>query len=312
MRAHAPIAAIALVLSACTAAPTTSASTQPTSGAERVPPTPPRSVLPEARRALMRFDMRRIRSTPLAAELAPLFSRSPVARRFIGGSGLDPIRDLELLVVASTDVHWRGPLAVGSHWTFLMRHSLDRDVARERLARVAAGAPLVFREHQGLPAAELPDTGGDVPHSIVLVDDHDAVIAPSDDVPRVLDAARDQRAHDPTGARELDPAYAREPAELVLVEGVEIAAYRGLPETRALSLRALSMADGSGARVVGTLSYASAADAAQASRTIVGLALVLGARASGISADGAVVHVDVPLSWAVVHAIVALVLTSSA
>ena len=186
--------------------------------------------IPEGRAIFMRYQLRRIRDTPLAPTLDEIFQTSPVARAFIGDSGLSPTRYLDVLLVGAPTLSWRGLGAASGQWVFVLRHHIEDDAARSRLAQIDAQSPLLFREHQGRVSAALPTTSLRHPHIMMLTRPYEAVVLPEAELTRGIAVATDHDTRDPARQRAMDPDFVSPASELMVVEAMRLPRFPGLPE----------------------------------------------------------------------------------
>lgn len=263
--------------------------------------------IPEGRAIFMRYHLRRIRDTPLAPSLEETFQTSPVARAFIGDSGLSPTRDLDAVLVGAPTLSWRGLGAAAGQWVFVLRHHLDEEPARERLSRIDAQSPLLFREHQGRVSAALPTTTLHQPHLMVLTRPHEAVVLPEAELPRGIAVAADHDARDPSRARAMDPDFVSPVTELMMIEATRLPRFPGLPEHgRARVEVHLAPASEAGGeprvRLLGSLVCETEQAAIDAEPAVRALAAILGGGSEQVSRSGATItgELVVPMAQAVV------------
>lgn len=156
-------------------------------GRAEVPAEPP-SFLPADARVVVRVDLARVRRSPVAADVESALVATTMWQELAGGTGIRPVEHVDALLVGADDVYADRRVAV-------VRYPGTEAWARERLlaASVARSIPLAFREESGFSVTPLP-VALRVPHSLVFTAPHELVIAPSDDVERVIAIARDHAA----------------------------------------------------------------------------------------------------------------------
>lgn len=180
--------------------------------------------LPRGQRVSARVHTSLARRLPFAVEASSVAQSSATWARLFGASGLDPIRDIDALAVASDAVR-------GTRRTIIVRFAVDDADVRAALSRMvaAAGAPLDWHDVAGFSVLTLP-LDGTVPHSLVLTARHEAVVTPSDDVQRIVTIAREQarlrRAPDDV----VEPSLVFTPDELFTAETTDaISGSAGMP-----------------------------------------------------------------------------------
>ena len=143
---------------------------------------------PKGSQLALRLDLDRLRTHPLADEAGELLRALPDVRALLDGSGVDPLRDLSRLFLASPDLRRQHVVMAG-------RYTGDEGVARAAVARLAEhkGMPAVWRTQRGIATA--PWHNADETERVV------ALLAPSvfaitrpADLPRVLAVTRATRA----------------------------------------------------------------------------------------------------------------------
>ncbi|MGF1469026.1 MAG: hypothetical protein ACFCGT_23115 [Sandaracinaceae bacterium] len=181
--------------------------------------------LPPGSQIALRIDVSRIRASPYADEVRALLAVLPDWTAILAGSGIDPLRDLDRILVASPNLR-RSRLIVAG------RAVLGADGIRAAATRLATGRGerLAWSEMDGVPVA--PWRNADRTERVLaLVGPRHFVICRPEDLPRVLAVAQ---------ARADDLASDAHPADALLamgdgegfrleVEGAR-AFYRGPPE----------------------------------------------------------------------------------
>lgn len=219
-------------LSACGPSPSRAATgeTSETTGDEHAPALGPlRSFLSEGTRVRMRVDVARIRRSPVGPDLGSALMATESFQAWAGSSGLDPIRDLDGILIG-------GDALYTNRRVMVLRYVGEESAIRDRILRMGVdrGAAPVWREIQGYAVVEYPDPNLPVPHSIVLTASHEMVLAPTEDVNRIVEVARDHAARRllPGGNPEsiIEPAFAYEGNEVMSVDSEDaMPTYPGYP-----------------------------------------------------------------------------------
>jgi hypothetical protein len=143
---------------------------------------------PKGSQLALRLDLDRLRNHTLADEVGALLSAIPDVRALLDGSGVEPLRDLSRLFLASPDLRRQHVVMAG-------RYAGDESVPRAAVARLAEhkGAPAPWRTQRGIPTA--PWHNADETERVVaLLGPSVFAITRPDDLPRVLAVARATRA----------------------------------------------------------------------------------------------------------------------
>ncbi len=190
----------------------------PTAGAEVAAPTgPPPSFLPEGHRVLARLDMSRVRRSPVSADVESAMIATTTWQSLAGGSGIQPVRDLDTMVIGADGLYATRRVAV-------LRYVGTEAMVRERLLAlsVARSLPLTWSEADGFAVATMP-VALVVPHSVVLTASHEIVVCPTDEVPRVAAVARDHARRRETAGPEaiLEPQLTFAQGELATMISTE-------------------------------------------------------------------------------------------
>lgn len=196
-------------------------------GAEAAAPAPGpvRSFVPETARVVARIDMARVRRSPVGPDIAGAIRASESFQDWAGGSGLDPVADLDAILMA-------GDALYTNRRVIVLRTTGDEARARDLLLRigVAHGTTAAWRQIRGYPVAAYPDPSLPVPHVVVLTALHEIVLAPEDDLERVLDVADDHARRRAGEADLVEPALAfREGEIVVLTSGEPMPSRPGYP-----------------------------------------------------------------------------------
>lgn len=139
--------------------------------------------LPAGSQIALRLDIARVRASPLAPDVQRLLSAIPDWQALLDGSGIEPLEDLDRLLLASPNLQRSRLIAAG-------RATGDEGAIRAAAERMAAsrGESLEWRQIEGAPVTEWHDRDP-TPRVIALVGPRHFVIAREVDVPRVLAVA---------------------------------------------------------------------------------------------------------------------------
>jgi hypothetical protein len=143
---------------------------------------------PKGSQLALRLDLDRLRNHVLADEAGALLSAIPDVRALLDGSGVDPLRDLSRLFLASPDLRRQHVVMAG-------KYAGDESVPRAAVARLAEhkGLPAPWRSQRGIATA--PWHNDDQTERVVaLLGPSVFAITRPDDLPRVLAVARATRA----------------------------------------------------------------------------------------------------------------------
>jgi hypothetical protein len=169
---------------------------------------------PPGAQLALRLDLVRMRQSPLAPDIRALLAAVPDWQALLDGSGIEPLDDLERLLIASPNLQ-RAQLVMSG------RYVGEVSRVREAVARMAAarGETVRWRRERGFEVARWPNADA-TERVIALVGPQAFTITRSEDLPRVIAVARERRreaerlAHE-TGAPVPDDAAAL----LSMVEG---------------------------------------------------------------------------------------------
>ena len=141
------------------------------------------SFLPAGSQIALRLDVARVRASPLGPDVRNLLSAMPDWQALLDGSGIDPLDDLDRLLVASPNLQRSRLIAAGR----ATGDEASIRAAAERLAE-ADGAEVHWRRMAGVPVADWH--GRDETERVVaLVGPRHFVIARPEDVARVVAVA---------------------------------------------------------------------------------------------------------------------------
>jgi hypothetical protein len=156
--------------------------------------TPASSYLPQGTKVIARIDFARVRQSALAADISSAIRASETFRHLAGGSGLDPVQDLDAMLVGADALYTDRRIVV-------LRHRQSDAEIRQRVLAMAVdrGANPGWREVSGVSAIDWPIAPAGEPqtsvnYSLVITAPHELVLAPSDELPRIANVARDHAA----------------------------------------------------------------------------------------------------------------------
>lgn len=167
---------------------------------------------PKGSQINIRLDVAQIRSSPLSEDARLLLADSPDFRAVIDGSGIDAVRDLDRLYLASPDLRRANVVIAG-------QHTAQPELPQRAVASLAniAGKPAPWKVKNGVHTA--PWRNRDETERVVaLLTREQFVISPAKDLGRVLAIARAFTEKDEAKAKRLDDAGRT--ALLALPEGV--------------------------------------------------------------------------------------------
>ena len=222
--------------------------------------------LPPGAQIALRVDMARIRSSPIVGDVRTLLAAIPDWKALLDGSGIDPIEQVDRLLIATPNLQREKIVLAG-------RYLGGEQVVRDAVDRLAAAKGESATWHSEGNVQVAPWANQDAtPRVIALVGPRHFAIARAEDLPRVLAiaAVRAQR-----GKKGAPKAPSQLPADALLSmeenEGLSLEvegaaqfvrrARRGIPERLRLSVIELP---GTRAELRGVLTYLDAAQAADA------------------------------------------------
>lgn len=185
----------------------------------------------------LRLDLDRIRRSPLSDEAGALLGAIPDVRALLDGSGVDPLRDLSRLFLASPDLRREHVVMAG-------RYVGDEGVPRAAVERLAqrSGQAADWRQSHGIPTAPWHNADATA-RVLALVGPSVFAITRPDDLPRVLAVARAARRRERSDGDAADALVSMADRELLNL-GIENARsfVRGArtqiaPEQLSLSIR---------------------------------------------------------------------------
>jgi hypothetical protein len=187
-----------------------------TAGAEAAPaarPTGPApSYLAAGTKVLARIDVARIRRSPLALDISSAIRASPTWQS-LGGSagGADPVQDFDSILVGGDQLYTERRVAV-------LRHPHTEAEVRQRVLRIAIdrGQVAEWRTVDGFAVVSWP-VPRSVPYSLVITAEHELVLAPDDELPRIVEVARDHAARRTRPDEVIEPSLAMRGSEIATV-----------------------------------------------------------------------------------------------
>jgi hypothetical protein len=222
---------------------------------------------PEGAQIALRLHLGALRESPLAEDVRGLLEAIPDWRLIVDGSGLDPLRDLERLFLATPNLS-RSSLVVAGQYVG------DETLPRKAVASLAAarGVKARWTRRGGMAIAPWPNADATA-RTVALIAPEQFVITRPEDLPRVLLVAKALSARaKQAGGKEPDPGAALlalgEGQTLVLsVEGARLFAQgnlAGVPERLEVSVSALPDNQGFSSVSTGDFESAEQASAAKA------------------------------------------------
>ncbi len=175
------------------------------------------SRIPPGAQLALRVDMRRVRESPLSSDVTSFLQGVPDWQLLLLGSGIDPVADLDRLLVATPNLE-RSKLVLAG------RHRRDATFTRKSVRRLARsrGRTVRWKPRYGVPTA--PWLNRDqTPRTIALLSAHHFSITRRQDLERVLamTKARELRDADEEGlvtARGPDALLSMGPEEVISLE----------------------------------------------------------------------------------------------
>lgn len=175
------------------------------------------SRIPPGAQLALRIDMRRIRESPLGPDVTRFLQGIPDWQLILDGSGIDPVSDLDRLLVATPNLE-RSKLVLAG------KHRRDPSFARESVQRLARsrGQGIRWQRRFGVPTAAWHNRD-ETRRTIALLGPRHFSITRRQDLARVLamTAARERRDADEEGlvaASGPDALLSMGPGEAVSLE----------------------------------------------------------------------------------------------
>jgi hypothetical protein len=191
-------------------------------GADEVEAVAPSSLagpsrIPPGAQLALRVDMKRVRASPLAPDVTRFLQGVPDWQLLLAGSGIDPVADLDRLLVATPNLQ-RSKLVLAG------RHPHDAGFVRKSVQRLARSRGKGVRWRRRFGVATAPWHNLDrTPRTIALLSAHHFSITRRQDLERVLamTKARELRDADEEGlvaARGPDALLSMGPEEAISLE----------------------------------------------------------------------------------------------
>lgn len=155
---------------------------------------------------------------PFAPDIDALYRSSGLLQRLVGGTlgagptGVDPLRDIDLVAASTHVAAWSARGVVAERWRLVLRHRLTEADVLGRLERgaLAHGDALRWRHSQGLRSGLLPsDLSRGVPHVVLLSAFSELVIVPEDELVDAALTARDHLLRRSHPEQLIEPSLAR-------------------------------------------------------------------------------------------------------
>jgi len=182
----------------------------------------PASFAPDGATVFLRFDTARMRGLPYERELATIVSSAPTWERLGYGSESDPIRDVDTMLCFSVPVNVSSQGILASRWTFVLRHPHDDVTVKRRLEGMGRSSdrPIAWTVRDGFDTAPLPvPPSGFSEHGIVVTAPHEVVVAPVDEIERIIYRARQHATLRSAGVSVVDPSLEpTTPDELAFID----------------------------------------------------------------------------------------------
>lgn len=168
---------------------------------------------PEGAQVALRIDLERIRGSILSEDVRSLLAVIPDWQAILGGSGIEPLADLNRLYLASPDLRRENLVVAG-------QYAGGEEIARKAVANLAAeqGKKADWSRKGGLEFAPWLNRD-ETERIVVLLGSETFVITREMDLPRVIAVAR---ALAERAEREGEQAPAEADALLAMPEGVSI------------------------------------------------------------------------------------------
>jgi hypothetical protein len=195
----------------------TGAGDSPDSPAVAAPTLTGPSRIPPGAQLALRIDMKRVRESPLAPDVTRFLRGVPDWQLILDGSGIDPVADLDRLLVATPNLQ-RSKLVLAG------QHRRDVSFTRKSVKRLARSRGKGVRWKQRYGVATAPWRNLDqTPRTIAILSPHHFSITRPEDLQRVLAmaAARELRDAEKEGlvaARGPDALLSMGPEEAISLE----------------------------------------------------------------------------------------------
>ena len=148
------------------------------------------SRLPPGAQLALRIDMRRVRESPIGPDVTQFLKAVPDWQLILAGSGIDPVSDLDRLLVATPNLQ-RSKLVLAG------KHRRDDGFARASVARLARsqGKSVRWKRIYGVPTAKWHNRDSTA-RTIALLDGQHFSITRRQDLERVLALAKARELRD--------------------------------------------------------------------------------------------------------------------
>jgi hypothetical protein len=148
------------------------------------------SRLPPGAQLALRIDMRRVRESPLGPDVTQFLKAVPDWQLILQGSGIDPVSDLDRLLVATPNLQ-RSKLVLAG------KHRRDEGFARVSVAKLARsrGKSVRWQRRYGVPTARWLNRDRTA-RTIALLDGQHFSISRRQDLQRVLALAKARELRD--------------------------------------------------------------------------------------------------------------------
>lgn len=168
--------------------------------------------LPAGAQIALRLDVARIRRSPLGPDVRSLLAAMPDWQALLAGSEIDPLEDLDRVLVATPNLERSRLIVAGSAVG-------GPDAIRAAAARLAAvaGQPLAWEERDGVEVARWynQDTTERV---VAIIGPRHFLLCRPEDLPRVLAVAQNRAAEDPDAVHPADALLSMEDGEGLSLE----------------------------------------------------------------------------------------------
>ncbi len=181
---------------------------------------PPVAFLPAGGQVAMRLDLDRVRDSQVRADVEALLAVVPDWQILLGESGIEPVRDLSRVLVATPNFQRRSLVVAGR----LAEGAADASAIVERTAQADEDG-VGWAEIAGVPTTRWPSDDG-TERRVAILEERLFVIARPDDLPRVLAIAAARAQGDASSTADALLALPEGAAITVEVEGVRSYARR--------------------------------------------------------------------------------------
>jgi len=154
---------------------------------EEVATGPVRSYISETNTVVMRLNMARVRESAVSDDIASLVRAYPAWQRLLAGSGIDPVRDFDSVLVAAQTT-------VTDSATMLLVHSLGNERIREAVLQMAVehGDRPEWRQVDGFDVVDWP-AETDPPRVVVIAGPQELLVTTAPELEAALEVAHDHR-----------------------------------------------------------------------------------------------------------------------